>query len=253
MNKDYEQNFYKVVKGAVPASVCAFLYTYCQIRRMVTKTMINTKYPRYYSELHGSFGERQVPEAFALYGDPVMDSLLAMTCDAAKKAIGLNLEPTYTYWRLYETGHELRRHKDRGSCQHSATLCLGINKSNLKDQSYSWPMYVGPKDGRTGTDGKPVFLEPGDILFYNGCQLEHWREPLTANNQAQVFLHYVDKDGPLYESCKFDGRPHLGLPGAYKDPHKYMEAIDIVGENYDNKISEEQKAQIRKEIGLDPK
>jgi len=253
MHKDYEEKYYKVVKGAVPKDVCSFLYTYTRIKSLCARTLINTNYPKYEPEHHGKFGERQVAGAYALYGDPVMETLLAMTCEIASKTIGLNLEPTYTYWRMYEKGHDLKRHKDRGSCQHSATLCLGYDKSNLKDQSYNWPMYVGPVDGERNTDGVPIYLEPGDMLFYNGCQLEHWRDPLLAKNQSQVFLHYVDKDGPLYDTCKFDARPHLGLPGAYRDSEKYMETIEIVGKHYNNKLSEEEKAQIRKELGLDPK
>jgi hypothetical protein len=45
-----------------------------------------------------------------------------------------------------------------------------------------------------------------------------------GNNHAQVFLHYNDVDGPYKENCIFDGRHHVGLPPAFKDPKK-MQAM----------------------------
>jgi hypothetical protein len=35
-----------------------------------------------------------------------------------------------------------------------------------------------------------VDLEPGDMLIYSGCDLEHWREEFKGKNCGQVFLHY---------------------------------------------------------------
>ena len=51
------------------------------------------------------------------------------------------------------------------------------------------------------------------MLMYQGCELEHWREPFQGEMCAQVFLHY-NKTGK--NANQFDGRPHLGLPNWFR-------------------------------------
>ncbi|MGA7235113.1 MAG: hypothetical protein WBY44_05520, partial [Bryobacteraceae bacterium] len=41
-----------------------------------------------------------------------------------------------------------------------------------------------------------------------GCDCYHWREPFAGNHLAQVFLHYVDQNGPNTE-WKYDKRSRL--------------------------------------------
>jgi predicted 2-oxoglutarate/Fe(II)-dependent dioxygenase YbiX len=49
----------------------------------------------------------------------------------------------------------------------------------------------------------------GDAALYRGMDKVHWREPYKEGKwQAQVFLHYVDADGPHAE-WKFDKRKKL--------------------------------------------
>ena len=109
--------------------------------------------------------------------------------------------PTYSYSRLYTNGHELKRHKDRPSCEISATVNLGGD---------SWPIFIEPS-GKKNKKGKKVILKPGDILFYYGCDLEHWREPFKGKFCAQAFLHYSTN-----EKLKYDYREYLGLPSKSK-------------------------------------
>jgi hypothetical protein len=58
-------------------------------------------------------------------------------------------------------------------------------------------------------------LRPGDALIYRGIELAHWREAFQGEKMAQVFLHYVDRNGPNAAE-KFDGRAGLGVPGVYR-------------------------------------
>jgi hypothetical protein len=44
-------------------------------------------------------------------------------------------------------------------------------------------------------DETKVMLNKGDALIYNGCNVEHWREPFDGDYHIQAFLHYVDKHG----------------------------------------------------------
>ena len=62
---------------------------------------------------------------------------------------GLELLPTYSYARIYKKGDILKRHKDRPSCEISATINLGSNLSNIdniKYPDYQWPIFVKSND-----------------------------------------------------------------------------------------------------------
>ena len=115
---------------------------------------------------------------------------------------GLKLSPTYSYARIYKKGDDLKRHKDRFSCEISTTLNLGGDP---------WPIYLEPS-GEEGKEGIKVDLEPGDMLVYRGIDLEHWRYKFEGENCGQVFLHYNNEEHPDASKNKNDGRVHLGLP-----------------------------------------
>tara|TARA_R100000329_G_C7539654_1_gene190494 strand:+ start:21 stop:284 length:264 start_codon:yes stop_codon:yes gene_type:complete len=79
-----------------------------------------------------------------------------------------------------------------------------------------WPIFLEPS-GAQGKEGVKVLLNPGDMLIYRGCDLEHWREPFEGDSCGQVFLHYNDLNGEFAEQNKYDGRPFLGLPAWFKN------------------------------------
>jgi len=72
------------------------------------------------------------------------------------------------------------------------------------------------KSGKTNQKGIAVSLKPGDMLFYKGSELEHWRKPFKGNSCCQVFLHYNNVNGNFKNKYKYDGRPMLGLPAYIK-------------------------------------
>jgi hypothetical protein len=74
-----------------------------------------------------------------------------------------------------------------------------------------WPLWLRDTDGKAFA----AILRPGDALVYRGIELEHWREPYTGEKLSQVFLHYVDRNGPHAEE-KFDHRPGLGEPSVQR-------------------------------------
>ncbi len=120
---------------------------------------------------------------------------------AVEFCTGLKLYPTYSYARLYRHGDELKPHRDRAACEISLSLNLGQVPA---DQP--WALNVEGPDG-----GVACLLMPGDVLLYRGIELTHWREPYEGQSLAQVFLHYVDQDGP-HKGEKFDRRAALGDP-----------------------------------------
>ena len=118
----------------------------------------------------------------------------------------LDLIETYSYARIYKKGDILARHKDRYSCEVSATLALG---------GESWPIFLEPS-GEEGKEGIKVTLEPGDMLIYKGCEVEHWREAFEGENCGQVFLHYNKAGSKNAKENAFDKRPFIGLPAWFK-------------------------------------
>ena len=192
-------------------------------------------------DIHGTFTDKQAPGDFSKYGDPIFDALLSLGTEKMSELTGKELIPTYTYHRLYTHGTELKRHKDRPSCEISTTLCVGYDNSNVDPKVYpdwDWPMFVGPQSGEKGTDGMPIHMKPGDMLIYRGDVVEHWREPLLGNNHAQVFLHYNEKDGQYH--IPFDGRPLLGMPSTFRSK-EMVDKMDQMDENLETTTTESVK------------
>jgi len=145
-------------------------------------------------------GDDQVPGTPCSYGDFMMDGLLNTLLPGIEESSGLKLFPTYSYFRVYKKGDTLAKHTDRSSCEISVTLCLGF------EEGKSWPIWI---EGSRGTSS--LNLEAGDGLLYRGRECPHWREAFEGVSLAQVFLHYVDQNGPCAE-WKFDkGRSTAGL------------------------------------------
>tara|TARA_R100001163_G_scaffold23804_1_gene19886 strand:+ start:2167 stop:2778 length:612 start_codon:yes stop_codon:yes gene_type:complete len=198
-------NKYKVIKKAVSYELANFCYNYFLLKRDAINFMYQHNIlPN--NPLHGTWEDHQVPGAYSIYGDPVMDTLLVKVLPVMKEKTGLDLVPTYSYARVYEEGHELKRHKDRPSCEISTTLNLGGDL---------WPIYLEPS-GEPNKEGIRIDLEPGDMLIYSGCDLEHWREPFKGKMCGQVFLHYNHINGPFAKENLYDKRPMLGMPSFTK-------------------------------------
>ena len=144
-----------------------------------------------------ALGDAQVSDAPVLYGDPHFDALLENIRSKVEQCTGIELLPTYSYLRLYKRGNVLRAHRDRPACEISMTINLGMSADE------PWPLWIAGPQGIAS-----VSLNPGDGMIYRGCDCYHWREPFAGDHLAQVFLHYVDRNGPKSE-WKYDKRPHL--------------------------------------------
>tara|TARA_Y100000114_G_scaffold138574_1_gene141677 strand:- start:811 stop:1482 length:672 start_codon:yes stop_codon:yes gene_type:complete len=222
MDKKFKRNHFMVIKSAVSNDVAEFCYNYFMMKRQVADSMHKFKYLSPYADEWGTWKDEQIPNTYSHYADVAMETLLLAVQPKMEKLTGLKLNPTYSYARIYKMGDELKRHKDRFSCEISTTMNLGGDE---------WPIYleakknVGtPDDGfpaATDNKGTEVILKPGDMLVYKGMILEHWRETFIGNNCAQVFLHYNDVKSEGSEKNMFDRRPHLGLPAWFKDKKIY--------------------------------
>jgi len=129
------------------------------------------------------------------YGDPLMESLMINKLDIVQKESGLQLLCTYAFWRMYTINADLKKHKDRPSCEVSVSVMIGSDGT-------SWPIYF---------EGGEINMEKGDAVIYLGCELEHYREEFKGDWHAQTFLHYVDKNGLNKEFAR-DKRILYGMP-----------------------------------------
>ena len=144
--------------------------------------------------------DEQCPLSHSIGHKPTLDSLLEQLTPIISEVTGKKLHPTYAYARKYAPGDELKIHKDRPSCEISATITLGF-------KGEQWPIYVGNKEDKS--DSKKIDMNVGDAIIYKGCDLFHWREKYTeGEGQFQIFIHYVDADGPNKE-WKYDKRNEL--------------------------------------------
>ena len=190
---------YRIVKQAISKELSEFVYSYFLMKRNVARKFYNERYISPYNFDWGVWNDEQIPGTYSHYSDIAMETLLQKLRPSVEKETGLELNETYSYARIYKKGDVLERHKDRYSCELSATLNLGGD---------SWPIYLEPS-GELGKEGIKVDLEPGDMLIYKGCEVEHWRQAFEGENCGQVFLHYNNASNEKAEENKYDGKPRL--------------------------------------------
>jgi len=184
--KTFQKQGYVVVKNFISKEMGKHLFEYLKLKVVGEQTRQNIDY-----------GDEQVPGSNTIgHGDFVFDALMKTMKPKMEYCTGLDLFPTYSYTRLYKPGNELKIHKDRPSCEISITL-------KLSDTGwYNWPIWMVDS---------PYDLNDGDGVIYRGCDLEHWREPCGGYEDyrmGQVFMHYVDKNGP-HSEWKYDKRQYM--------------------------------------------
>lgn len=132
--------------------------------------------------------EPQVNGSLARYNHPCYKATHYSLMKQIEGILSIDLLPTYYFDRFYYEGQELTRHKDRPSCEISATVQISTNRDE------AWPIWFERPDHTENS----VSMKNGDMVLYKGCEREHWREPLTGENSYhhQIFFHYVNAQGP---------------------------------------------------------
>ena len=216
----FNKNKYVVIKQAISNDLATFCYNYFLMKKQVydtcleaEKAMGHFKHNAFKTSLlgfgHYEFENEQIPNTYACYSDIVMETLMLKCQPIMEKTTGLKLQPAYSYARLYKNGDELKRHKDRESCEVSTTMFLG---GDFLEGPNAKPGVTSSSNAK----GVKVELKQGDMLVYSGCELEHWREKFKGKICGQVFLHYNNKKTEGSEKNLFDQRSHLGLPLRFK-------------------------------------
>jgi hypothetical protein len=198
-NNIFDKTGYITVENAIDSDLRDFITQYALFKEMQSDII----------------GDGQVLEAFSQYADPVMETLLLSLVPLMEKNTGLELDPTYSYFRIYRPGNDLKIHTDRPACEISATLCFNYE---YHDDNFYWPIYM---------ESTEIKQKPGDLAIYKGCEIEHYRNLFYSQRDdvwhVQGFFHYVDKNGPN-KDWKFDRREFIG---SLKDPQKrYIRKIN---------------------------
>ena len=241
--QEFKNNGYVHLKNVLDEQSCKSLTEYL-------KNLVNQQQ---------TIQDSQCPKSQAVHGAEEFDKLLEALVPYFEEKLGLKLFPTYSYARLYnQQGEELKNHRDRPACEISATITLGF-------EGDVWPIYMADK--ATETDGilkigehsakdyiknvAEIKMSVGDAVMYKGCEKFHFREPYKEGKwQAQVFLHYVDQNGPHAE-WKYDKRESLGISKTIQDENfgDCYRIENAISEGFCKKLIEEYaKPEIKKEL-----
>ena len=142
----FKKNKYTIIKEAISKDLATFVMNYFLMQKQVYDTC---KAARYFSPFENILGgyedaDNQIPFTYAQYANIAMETLLLKCQPIMEKTTGLKLDPNYTYARIYKKGDELKRHKDRFSCEISTTMNLGGDE---------WSIYLSPNQNVGIPDG----------------------------------------------------------------------------------------------------
>ena len=148
--------------------------------------------------------ESQVDGSMSRYNHPSYRPAHRLILKLIENILEMDLLPTYYFDRFYYEGQELSRHKDRPSCEISATVQISTNREG------AWPIWFQLPDNTENS----VSMKDGDMVIYKGYEREHWREPLQSKYgrinkflnklqkkvddtyHHQIFFHYINAQGP---------------------------------------------------------
>lgn len=169
----------------LPFLVLMALQDFQLVKRFISTDEASSLEQEFLRELPaiGWRGDPSCPNSPAAYNFRPFVRLMCAKLTAVEQVSGLRLLPTYTYARHYQHYEQLKKHTDRPACEISVTLNLSSDRE--------WPIFM-ERDGKP----VPVTMGPGDAVIYRGMDVPHWRDFFEGYSCAQVFMHYVDMDGP---------------------------------------------------------
>jgi len=192
------------IKEFLPTEVLNLAYTYCLFKYS------NKQFIQFDEQASSLIGE---------HSDFLMEAILDMSTPVIEQNVQKKLFPTYSYFRVYDKGSDLKIHTDRPSCEYTVALCLGADPIDLpydiflgeydENSVYKYFLDKTKKLSPHRIDFKFPMV-PNDALIFQGGNKAHWREECVHDHYMTVFLHYVDQEGKNKDS-KYDNRPMLGF------------------------------------------
>ena len=159
---------------------------YKYVKNMLSQDLVN--FLTSFSLKNITGGDSQAPLSSALHSShsEIYTHVIHHLHPIMELETDLKLKPIYSYNRVYYGGSELVRHKDRPSCEISASISLNYKYEN---KNYKWPLCMGDM---------PIVINVGDGVIYKGSEIEHWRPIFNQPEISwhhQLFIHYVDANG----------------------------------------------------------
>ena len=124
-----------IIKNVINKELALFLHEYLKLKKQVCIFLFDNNILPSKSQVYGTFEDPQVPNTYSVYSATAFEVLLDKIRPIIEKELKTKLVPTYSYARLYKKGDELKRHKDRYSCEISTTMNLGGD---------GWSIYLEP-------------------------------------------------------------------------------------------------------------
>ena len=215
INKDthFKKQGYYVYRNAISEDLCKFIANY---------------YHNQYDMGLLKHTDSQVPTAYVIANNDMIGEILHKSIYEKYSDFlsNINLIPTYSYGRYYFNGSILDRHIDRPECELSATLTIDYDKE--------WPLWIEDFNGKKDS----VVLKRGDLVFYHGCDLHHWREKYEGDYTLQIFFHFINSNNPdaidMKEATKLN-KSRTQFDVNNKAPYRYK------GKSTRNSIPRERK------------
>jgi len=139
-------------------------------------------------------------KSFHQYGIICFDSLLIFLKEKIEDIVGEKLLPLHSGARIMYNGAFMVPHKDKDKYDFVCTICIE------EDEKFPYPLCLEDYNQKT----VKINIHPGDMLIYDGCMLNHWREKYEGKRHIQTFISYAI-DNQSNKHLIYDKRPCLGL------------------------------------------
>jgi len=182
-------------------------------------TVLNTYSIIKYSNQKQFEIDAQTNSLVSEYSDPLMETIMDLSTSVVEQNVGKKLWPTYSYFRIYDKGSDLKIHTDRESCEYTVALCLGADPVDQpyeifvgeEDETSDYKYFNSKEEYRRYRIDHKFPMVPNNAVIFKGMDKIHWREMCHHDYFMTVFLHYIEQEGP-YKEFKFDKRNQLGEP-----------------------------------------
>lgn len=150
---------------------------------------------RFYRELVTEGRARynaQPPVSHCGYNEVLSRVLHVQLTSLISRVVGVELKPSFAFFRTYLPGAWVARHVDRPAAEYSMSFL--VDTSPTPQPRSPWPLCFEPEGGPVGQ----VFQAPGDGVIFRGTQTPHWRAemPDTLASSTSIFFDYVPVTAP---------------------------------------------------------
>src|SRR6056300_71715 len=119
----FKEDKYVKVDNLLSIDVCKIAEQYFMFDRM--------------NEFHPDKADVLFPNTHGRYADLLGETLLLYLKPKIEECTELNLIPTYSFFRIYKSGDELKFHTDRESCEITCSVTIGLN---YDEHIEIWPL-----------------------------------------------------------------------------------------------------------------